>query len=177
MAPEVRVSYPPGAVAAAEPGTPEHEELLRYVERLALAFASTGWPRMASRVFAYALAHNADRYTAAELSRGLRVSPAAISGAVRYLVSNGLLAKEREPGARVDTYRLYHDLWYEIALQRGDYIEPFIKIAEEGAELLGRETPGGRRMAETAEFYAFIRRRLPDLLTEWREYKRATFPG
>ena len=44
MAPEVRVSYPPGAVAAAEPGTPEHEELLRYVERLALAFASTGWP-------------------------------------------------------------------------------------------------------------------------------------
>src|SRR5690606_6807695 len=152
MGREVRVSFPPGAVAAAEPGTPEHEELLRYVERLALTFASAGWPRMASRVFAYALAHNADRYTAAELSRALRVRPAAVSGAVRYLGSDGLSARDREPGACVDTDRRYRVLWYEIALQRGDYIDPFVKVAEEGAELLGRDTPGGRRMAETAEF-------------------------
>lgn len=169
--------YPPGAVAGAEPGTPEHEELLRYVERFALLLAGIGWPRMAGRVFAYALAHNADRYTAAELCRALRVSPAAISGAVRFLVLGGLLAKEREPGERVDTYRVYNDLWYEITLQRGDYIDPFVTVANEGAELLGRDTQGGRRMAETAEFYAFIRRKLPSLLAEWREHKRATFGG
>lgn len=170
------MSYPPGAIATAEPGTPAHEELLRYVERLALLFTTSGLPRMAGRVFAYTLAHHADRYTAADLSRALRVSPAAISGAVRHLVGTGMLIREREPGERVDTYRVYNDLWYEISLQRGDFLEPLIMIADEGVELLGPDSRGGRRMAETAEFYRFMSERLRSVIAEWREHRRTTFP-
>ena len=42
-------------------------------------------PRLASRVFARLLADDDGRMTAAELTESLDVSPAAISGAVRYL--------------------------------------------------------------------------------------------
>jgi DNA-binding transcriptional regulator GbsR (MarR family) len=143
-----------------------------------MKLAELGLPRMPARVFAYVLADDAERYTAAELAAALRVSPAAISGAVRLLVQSGLLGREREPGARVDTYRIYdEDVWGTITAQREQMIEPFEQIAAEGVELLGAGTPGGRRLRETQEFYAFFRRRMPELLKEWRDYKQELSGG
>ncbi len=151
----------------------DREELLRFVERFAMVLAGSGMPRMPARVFAYVLADDAERYTAAELAHALRVSPAAISGAVRSLVQMGLLGREREPGARADTYRVYDDdVWGTITAQRSELIGPFEQLAEEGAELLGPDTPGGRRMRETREYYAFMRRKFAENLAEWREYRK-----
>lgn len=153
--------------------TPSRAELLRFVERFAMALADFGMQRMPARVFAYVLADDGERYTAAELASALRVSPAAISGAVRTLVAMRLLGREREPGERVDTYRVYDDsLWHTITAQRDQLIEPFMRLAVEGAELLGPDTPGGRRMRETYEFFNFLHRRLATLLEEWLEHKR-----
>ena len=159
-------------------GRPDQETLLRFVERFAMALSTIGMPRMPARVFAYVLADDAERYTAAELASALRVSPAAISGAVRSLVQARLVGREREPGARVDTYRVYDsDLWYTITMQREQLIEPFERLAAEGAELLGPDSPGGRRMRETQEFYSFMRRKLTGLMQEWQAHKRAGFGG
>lgn len=156
---------------------PAHQDLLRFVERFAIILSDAGMARMPARVFAYALADDADSYTAADFAQALRVSPAAISGAVRDLVQAGLLGREREPGQRADTYRVYDDnLWHTIVLQRTNLIGPFEQLAAEGAELLGVDTPGGRRMAETREFYAFLRRKLPQLLAEWHQLRRSLFP-
>ena len=102
----------------------EHRRLLRAVEQVTTLFTDAGMPRMASRVFAYALADDADRYTAADLADGLEVSPAAVSGAVRYLVDVRLLFKEREPGTRADLYRIYDDdVWSAIMLARLPLLE------------------------------------------------------
>jgi len=152
---------------------PDRSALLRFVERFAMALADFGMQRMPARVFAYVLADDAERYTAAELASALQVSPAAISGAVRYLVQVRLLGREREPGERVDTYRVYDaDLWYTIIVQRDQLLDQFLRLTAEGAELLGPDTPGGRRMRETYEFYMFMHRRLASLLDEWHEHKR-----
>jgi DNA-binding transcriptional regulator GbsR (MarR family) len=152
------------------------EELLRFVERFAMAMASSGMPRMPARVFAYVLIDDAERYTAAELARALRVSPAAISGAVRTLVQMGLIGKEREPGARADTYRVYdEDVWGVITAQRTQMVEPIEQIAGEAVQLLGEDTPGGRRMRETQEFYAFMRRKLQETVKEWQAYRQEIF--
>src|SRR5690554_2551746 len=164
-------------VAAGEDGAGPRERdrqvLLRYVERLALQLTDVGLPRMPARVFAYVLADDAERYTAAELAAALRVSPAAISGAVRYLTQVRLLGKEREPGARVDTYRVYDsNLWYTIISQRNHLMDEFLRLAAEGVELLGPDTPGGRRMRETYEFYQFLHRKMASFMDEWQEYKR-----
>ena len=60
-------------------------DLARAVERLGQTLETMGLQRMPARVFAFILADDQSVYTAAELARGLDVSPAAISGAVRYL--------------------------------------------------------------------------------------------
>lgn len=152
-------------------------DLLRVVERLALVMAESGVPRMPARVFAYVLAEDSDRYTAAELASGLRVSPAAISGAVRYLVQGGLLSKEREPGDRSDTYRIYDDdVWGTITLQRAEMLRRWEERLAEGVELLGPDRPGGR-LQETQEFFAFTRAETVQMIERWRERKQAVDPS
>lgn len=159
-------------------GTSDHddyeERLLRFVERFALVFTESGVPRMPARVFAFVLADDADRYTAAELAAGLRVSPAAISGAVRYLVQVGLLGREREPGTRSDVYRIYDDdIWSRIYAQRSGLLDHYEAAAADGVRSLGLDRPGGRRLEETRAFFAFLRADLPMMVERWREHRRA----
>ncbi|WP_084760011.1 GbsR/MarR family transcriptional regulator [Nocardia mangyaensis] len=150
-------------------GDPQEEAVMRFVEQFALLLTDSGMPRMSARVFAYVLADDADRYTAQELSTGLRVSPAAISGAVRHLVRIGLLGREREPGARSDTYRVYDDdVWYAITMQRQDALDRSIRFLGEGVELLDQARPGARRVRETLEYYRFMRAELPAAMQRWR---------
>lgn len=154
-------------------GADDREALLRYVERFAIVLADLGLPRMAARVFAYAVAEDADTYTAADLATGLRISPAAVSGAVRYLVQIGMLAREREPGSRSDHYRIHDkDVWGMIASQRLPLMKMLEDIAAEGARLLRPGSPGARRMRETQEFCAFLLREYPKLLERWADYRR-----
>ncbi|MGW0179153.1 GbsR/MarR family transcriptional regulator [Nocardia sp. NPDC003345] len=155
----------------------QEQAVLRFVEQFALLLSDSGTPRMAARVFAYVLADDAERYTAQELSTGLQVSPAAISGAVRYLVQAGLLGREREPGARADTYRVYdEDVWYAITAQRQDALDRALRFLGEGVELLDAARPGGRRVRETLEYYRFMRAELPELMSRWQKHRREMFP-
>ncbi|AYY15190.1 MarR family transcriptional regulator [Actinobacteria bacterium YIM 96077] len=127
---------------------------------------------MAARVFAYVLADDSESYTARDLAEGLRVSPAAISGAVRPLVQSGLLARERAPGARVDHYRVYDDdIWAAIMMQRQPVFDRYEEVLVDGVENLGRDTPGGRRLEETLEFFRFVKQDQAQFLDRWKEHR------
>lgn len=151
--------------------------MLRAVEKVAAVFAASGIPRMAARVFAYALAEDSDRYTAAELAAGLQVSPAAVSGAVRYLTATGLMFKEREPGVRADVYRIDEgDVWSSVIGARFPLLEMWERSTGEAARMVGVETRGGRRLAETEAFCRFWREELRDMLERWRAYRQTLTP-
>jgi DNA-binding transcriptional regulator GbsR (MarR family) len=139
-----------------------------FVEHFALLLDEAGMPRMPARVFAAILADDAGRLTARELAARLSVSPAAVSGAVRYLVQAGMVSRGREPGARLDHYRLHDDLWYETYAHRGEMLGRWERAMQEGAAALGPDTPAGRRLEETREFFAFLREELPALMERWR---------
>jgi DNA-binding transcriptional regulator GbsR (MarR family) len=149
------------------------EALLRYVERFALVLRDMGMSPMTARVLAYTLAEDSDRYTAAELAAALRASPAAISGAVRYLVQVRLLTREREPGTRSDLYVLHDDAWTRLMTGRLDGLDVLREVLLDGAAVVGAQSPGGRRLAESAEFMTFLRKGLERLLHEWDD----THPG
>lgn len=152
----------------------DRDDLLRVVERIAPTLIETGIPRMPARVFAYILAEDADRYTAAELADGLQVSPAAISGAMRYLVDARMVFKEREPGRRADVYRIYDgDLWGTIMSARLPILEHWQQTLESAIGEIGQQSRGGRRLVETKEFYAFMRTETEAMLERWREHRRS----
>jgi hypothetical protein len=146
----------------------ERLTLLRFVERFALVLREAGMAPMPARVLAYALADDADSYTAGDLARGLGVSPAAISGAVRYLVQVGFFAREREPGTRSDLYVLDdRDLWSRFMSAELHSLRRFGETVAEGVAALGADRPGGRRLAETCDFMTFLHAELSDAVRRW----------
>jgi DNA-binding transcriptional regulator GbsR (MarR family) len=146
----------------------DREAVLRFIERFTSALMDAGMPRMPARVFVALLATDSGRLTAGELADLLHVSPAAISGALRYLTQVNVLTRERQRGSRRDHYRLLDDSWYEMTLRREQVMARWIAAGNEGVDVLGADTPAGRRMAESVEFFEFVRRELPALLERWR---------
>lgn len=144
------------------------EEVSRFVERFASVLEESGMPRMPARAFAALLATDSGRATASELSDALQVSPAAVSGAVRYLIQTSLISREREPGSRRDVYRLHDDEWYEAIYRREAVLVRWERAVLEGVEAVGANSPAGRRLADTASFFAFLQKEMPALLERWR---------
>ncbi|XVV06892.1 GbsR/MarR family transcriptional regulator [Actinosynnema sp. CA-248983] len=153
----------------------DEQAVLRFIERFAAAFAESGMPRMPSRVFVALLAADAGTLTAAELAELLKVSPAAVSGAVRYLTQVGLVSRERETGTRRDVYRVYDDVWYEAIFRRDQQLARWEGPLKEGIEVLGGDTAAGRRIEETLAFFQFFHRELPGMLERWRAYRDERF--
>jgi DNA-binding transcriptional regulator GbsR (MarR family) len=152
----------------------------RFVERFAAILEDSGVPRMPARVFVALLATDSGSLTAAELSERLQASPAAISGAVRYLAQLSLISRERDPGTRRDRYRVYDDAWYEAAARRERMLARWEDSAREGVEVLGPASPAGARMAETMAFFEFLADEMPAVLARWRERRdelRRSPPG
>lgn len=144
----------------------------RFVENFAAVLTEAGFPRMPARLFAALLASDSGTMTSAELAGLLRISPAAISGAVRYLMQINLVSREHEPGSRRDCYRVHSDVWYEAIAKRDRVLTRCEQSLREGVELLGRGTGAGARIAETLAFFEFIQDELHTLLERWRERKK-----
>lgn len=139
-----------------------------FVDRFAGAMVAGGMPRMAARVFALLLSRDDGVATAAELAEALQASPAAISGAVRYLIQVRLLARSHRPGERRDVYRLYGDHWYEIVANRERDLTEWARLSRDGVAAVGPDTPAGRRLDETARFFEFLGTEMSRLMDVWR---------
>jgi DNA-binding transcriptional regulator GbsR (MarR family) len=151
--------------------SPDPTALARFIERFALDLAASGMPRMPARVFAGLLATDSGSLTATELADLLKVSPASVSGAVRYLDHVGLVSREREPGSRRDHYVLRDDVWSEIIERRDRELVRWQDTLAQGIEALGSHTRAGTRMTETLAFFEFLHEELRTVLRTWRHRK------
>lgn len=151
----------------------ENEEAVaRFVERFALLLVDSGIPRMPARVFGSLLVAEDGSRTASELAERLRVSPAAISGAVRYLVQVGLIIRARHPGERRDHYEVTDDLWYEAYANRDKQLEQWAGLMGDGVTVTGADTRAGRRLEQSRQFFEFLRSEIHGMMARWREYQR-----
>ncbi|WP_069813862.1 GbsR/MarR family transcriptional regulator [Streptomyces sp. TP-A0874] len=152
----------------------EESEVSRFVERFASDLVDAGMPRMPSRVFAALLASEDGTLTAAELGERLRISPAAVSGAIRYLSQVSLISREREPGSRRERYRLHSDQWYETFTQRDRILTRWENTLRSGIEAVGEDSEAGRRIAETEAFFVFLQRETAAMMDRWRQHREKT---
>jgi predicted transcriptional regulator len=156
------------------PAHPQRDEkaVRHFVEQMSRTLADWGLPRMAARVLFVMMSADEDALTASELAQRLGVSPAAISGAVRYLIQINMVAREPVPGSRRDRYRLVDDSWYEVTLAKMTLIKTIADAADQGVVAAGGpDTPAGSRLAGMRDFYVFIQEALPMLLDQWAERK------
>ncbi|MFF7488711.1 GbsR/MarR family transcriptional regulator [Streptomyces luteogriseus] len=153
----------------------DSEVVSRFVESFAAQLVEAGMTRMPARVFAALLSSDAGSMTSAELGEQLRISPAAVSGAVRYLAQTHMVSREREPGSRRERYRVHGDQWYEALTNRDTVLKRWEGALREGVTNLGADTPAGRRLAETLAFFEFLEGGLAELMERWRVHRDEMF--
>jgi DNA-binding transcriptional regulator GbsR (MarR family) len=166
----------PHQAAAGYAGPPVQRDeaaVRRFIEDFAQALTEMGVPRMPARVFVALVTSDPGRLSAAELAAALHASPAAMSGAVRYLVQLGLIRREGEPGSRRHYYRVPDDVWGEIISIRNRAMARWTAVLREGVPVLGEDTPAGVRIADSARFFEFVSGELPLVIDRWQDRKAA----
>ena len=147
---------------------PSAEAISQFVERFASVLTNSGVPSMSARVMGRMLVSPNGTLTAAELAEALKISQPAVSGAVRQLLQVGFISRERLPGSRKDHYRIRDDVFTVIFQRRNDAIVEWETSARSGVDLFGPDTEVGRRLAEAADFFAFLHTDLAKMLDHWR---------
>lgn len=143
-----------------------------FIERAASELAAQGFPRMPARVLMALTATDDGKATAEELASRLQASPAAISGAVKYLGVVGFVRNTTIPGTRKHVYSIGDTPWYATSFTRADVytrIENALRAPIQGIPPSGATA----RIEEVADFFDFMKRRLPGLLDEWNAERRA----
>ena len=149
------------------------DEVGEFIEGFALMLNQAGMQRMAARVFGALLAAQSDGLTAKEISEVLRVSPAAVSGAVSYLTRTGLANRVRTPGDRVDHYVVDGTTWAEAIALETDRLHEMTGWLSKGAASVPEGSPAHLRMVETQEFFEFVAAEMPKLVDRWRESRES----
>lgn len=131
------------------------------------AFAAQGFPRTPAAVLMALMASEEGALEAGELTATLGISPASVSGAVRYLVQLRFVRVGLVRGTRRHRYALVDETWYAGSLIQTD------RYAQLAALVESRLPPengsaGAARFAEMAAFFRFLERRMPALFEEWR---------
>jgi DNA-binding transcriptional ArsR family regulator len=143
-----------------------------FVEYMARTLSDWGFPPMAGRVLFTLMAADESSLTAGELAERIGVSPAAISGAVRYLTQVHMVAREPIPGSRRDRYRIVDDSWYEVTVAKMTLLKTLSDAADQGVTAAGGEdTPSGTRLAGMRNFYLWVQDAMPEVLDRWAAHK------
>lgn len=137
-------------------------------EQAAAMLAAAGMARMPARVMMALVGSPDEGYTAAELADRLGVSAAAVSGAVRYLVSMRLIQRLSRPGDRRDRYDLTDDAWSGMITSNAPLYAALAahmdRIADENTDA----PISVARAREIADFLRYLTGRMPQLVDEWR---------
>lgn len=144
---------------------------------MASSLHQAGLARVPSLVFAALLIDDDGRMTSAELAEALHVSPASVSGAVRYLEQISMLRRERERGSRRDVYVVEDQTWHTALMRRDQVYAPMIAALSEGLEAVPEDTPAHRRMVVTRAFFAFVNEEMQGLADRWEQRRRELFGG
>ncbi|MEU4446193.1 helix-turn-helix domain-containing protein [Actinosynnema sp. NPDC050801] len=148
-----RRSAPSRAATAPRTEPARDSDAVRAVEeQLTAALVDEGLPRLTARVLVCLFTTDSGSLTAADLVERLRVSPASISTAIRYLEGQQLVTRRRDGGSRRDRYHMDDDTWYRAMLATATRNALMARTVREGAEALGSATSAGRRLQDVGEF-------------------------
>ncbi len=151
----------------------DEQAVRQFIERFAAVLSQAGIPLMPARVFVALLTADAPRLTADDIAGILQVSPAAVSGAVRYLLPIGLVTRETQPGSRRYWYRTPRNVWVEVSRLQDQVMARWSQILRDGLDLIGPDSPASQRLGDSIMYFDFLQKELPMVFSRWEEYRAA----
>ncbi|WP_433432033.1 GbsR/MarR family transcriptional regulator [Nonomuraea sp. CA-141351] len=145
------------------------QERWQAAERLALVLTEGGLQRMSARALAVFLFTDAETVTMGDIAARLGVSAGSVSGAVKALLSVGLIERLPAPGSRREHYRLRDDAWATLFSTQNTVVNVMLQAAETGIAATASGDPAHARLTRMRDFYEFLLGELPGLLRRWEE--------
>ncbi|GAB3139160.1 GbsR/MarR family transcriptional regulator [Microbispora hainanensis] len=139
-----------------------------FTESFVALLVQQGLPRMEARVLACLYVTDSGALTAADLVQRLHVSPASISHAVAFLEQQGMLKRERVPGARRERYVIDDEIWLRSMLASLQMNDALVAASQRGAEVLGAATPAGARFESSAELLSLVSEAFRQVIEQWQ---------
>ncbi len=136
-------------------------------EELALTLTRGGLQKMTARVLATLLFSEQETITAGEIADRLGASPGSVSGAIKSLVSVGLIERVPAPGSRRTHYRFPDDGWARLMSTQNAMIGYMRDAAERGLDTVDGDSRARPRLTEMRDFYAYLMRELPAVIDRW----------
>ena len=145
----------------------DERALAEVMEHSAGVLIAAGFPKMPARVLMALTVTETAGLTAAELAERLDVSAAAISGAVRYLQTLGIVRRISQTGSRRDLYQMPSD-WYALMVRNSPTNGgPAAPAAAGRGAAAAPDAPATERLRDMAGFYRFLQGRVPEIIAEW----------
>jgi hypothetical protein len=150
-----RQTAPRGPQTAHRDQGRDTEAVREYEETFTTLLMQQGLPKMMSRVLTCLYTTDAGSLTASELVQRLDVSPASVSKATAFLVSQGLIRRERDERRR-DRYLVDNDVFFTGMIAAARSNAELARTARQGVGLLGPDTPAAVRLENVARFVDFV---------------------
>jgi DNA-binding transcriptional ArsR family regulator len=138
-----------------------------FEDRFAEMMTQTGVPAMMAKVLACLFTSDTGSITAPELVARLKVSPASISKAIRWLEQRGLVGRERD--GRRQRYLINDDTWYQAWQTSARSMAMWADLTRQGADLFGSTTPAGARLHATSQFFHHLGHDMTQAAEHWRQ--------
>ncbi|MFG1708048.1 GbsR/MarR family transcriptional regulator [Nonomuraea sp. M3C6] len=149
----------------------DRQEQWQAAEQLALVLTEGGLQRMSARTLAMFLFTDQETVTMGDIADRLGVSAGSVSGAVKSLLSVGLIERLPAPGSRREHYRMRDDAWATLFTSQNTVIQIMLQAARKGIAATAPGDPAHQRLIQMHDFYQFMLGEIPALLDRWQQQR------
>jgi DNA-binding transcriptional regulator GbsR (MarR family) len=132
------------------------EQLLEWVEHVAMYLARDGVPPIAGRILGWLMVCDPPEQSAAQISTAVGASRASLTMNLRLLTGMGFLTWRTRPGDRTMYYRMADDAWQAVVRRQIAGIASFLDITRQGLDLLGPEADKAARIRQAHATFAWM---------------------
>jgi hypothetical protein len=147
----------------------DHESRRRYAEEFGLLYSGMGMPPAYGTLLGWMLICDPPVQSGTELAAALQLSKGSVSTGMRMLEGSKLVRRVVRPGRRGHAYELLPDALITATSDAGALWAAMSALMARGVDLVGDDqAPEAQRLRVARDYFAFIARRVPELIDEFR---------
>lgn len=136
--------------------TPDHTQLMQWVERVTAFLARDGVPPIAGRILGWLMICDPPEQSAAQISAAIGASRASLTTNMQVLTTMGVVSRRTRPGIRTAYYHVQEDAWEKVVRRQIDSLASFCKITSAGMNLIGPDNDRAARIREAHQTFDWM---------------------
>ncbi|WP_326825983.1 GbsR/MarR family transcriptional regulator [Streptosporangium sp. NBC_01756] len=135
---------------------PDPDELLGWVERVAMFLAADGVPPIAGRILGWLMICDPPEQSAGQIGQAIGASRASLTTNMRVLLTMGFVSRRTRPGERTAYYRVEEGAWEQVVRRQIATLTAFRDITGDGIAMLGTNSGRTARIREAQKIFEWM---------------------